>query len=83
LVRGFASGQEFLAAAPTLGSGCLIVDVRMPGMDGLELQHRLVQGGFYFPITVMTGYGDIPPCGTGDEGGCCRFRRETIRLSDC
>ena len=60
LVRGFASAQKFLATAPTLGPGCLIVDVRMPEMDGLELQHRLVQGGFYLPIILMTGHGDIP-----------------------
>jgi two-component system, LuxR family, response regulator FixJ len=73
LVRGFASGQEFLAAAPTLGPGCLVVDVRMPGMDGLELQHRLVQGGFCFPIIIMTGHGDIPLAVKAMKAGAADF----------
>src|SRR5205085_2783554 len=42
--RTFASAQEFIAAAPTLRPGCLIADIRMPGMDGLEMQQRLIAG---------------------------------------
>jgi two-component system, LuxR family, response regulator FixJ len=72
-VRAFGSGQEFLAAAPTLGPGCLIIDVRMPGMDGLEVQARLAEGGFDFPIIVMTGHGDIPLAVKAMKAGAADF----------
>jgi two-component system, LuxR family, response regulator FixJ len=73
LVRAFASGQEFLAAAPTLSSGCLIVDIQMPGMDGLELQARLATDGFDFPIIVMTGPGDGPSAVKAMKAGAADF----------
>jgi two-component system response regulator FixJ len=59
-VRCFASGRAFLRAAPSLGPGCLIVDVRMPKMDGLELQRRLGERQWSTPVIVMTGHGDVP-----------------------
>jgi two-component system, LuxR family, response regulator FixJ len=59
-VSSFASAQEFLAAAPSLPSGCLIADIRMPGMTGLELQRRLNQRALHFPTIVITGHGDVP-----------------------
>jgi two-component system response regulator FixJ len=58
-VKGFASALEFLAAAPSLPVGCLIVDIRMPVMDGLELQECLNTGGLEFPMIVITGHGDV------------------------
>ena len=59
-VSSFASAQEFLAAAPSLPAGCLIADIRMPGMTGLELQHRLNELALNFPTIVVTGHGDVP-----------------------
>ena len=59
-VRTFELAGDFLAAAPTLRPGCLIADIRMPGMDGLELQQHLVERGFRFPLIVITGHGDVP-----------------------
>jgi two-component system, LuxR family, response regulator FixJ len=59
-VRSFATATEFLAAAPTLRPGCLVSDVRMPQMDGLELQQRLSERALSFPLIVITGHGDIP-----------------------
>jgi two-component system, LuxR family, response regulator FixJ len=59
-VSSFASAQEFLAAAPSLPAGCLIADIRMPGMTGLELQHRLNEQALNFPTIVITGHGDVP-----------------------
>jgi two-component system response regulator FixJ len=59
-VRGFASGQDFLDATLTAQPGCLIADVRMPGMDGFELQRRLAERKNTMPVIVITGHGDIP-----------------------
>lgn len=58
-VRDFASAQSFLSD-PELRGGCLIVDIRMPGMGGLELQEELVRRKANIPVIVMTGHGDVP-----------------------
>jgi len=58
-VRGFASPQEFLAVAGTIGFGCVLVDLQMPGMDGLELKKRLNQRNIDLPVVVVTGHGDV------------------------
>jgi len=58
-VRDFASAQSFLSDADLQG-GCLIVDVRMPGMGGLELQEELVRRKASIPVIVVTGHGDVP-----------------------
>ncbi|MGA8759193.1 MAG: response regulator FixJ [Stellaceae bacterium] len=59
-VASFASACKFLTAAPTLPAGCVIADIRMPGMDGLELRERLAAAGLAFPMIVITGHGDVP-----------------------
>ena len=59
-VRTYNSATAFLAAMPTLGPGCVLTDVRMPGLDGLELQRRLAGFGARLPVIVMTGHGDVP-----------------------
>ena len=59
LCRSFSSAPEFLRAAPTLRPGCLIADIRMPGMDGLELQRLLVERALHFPLIIVTGHGDV------------------------
>ena len=59
-VRTFALARGFLEAARTLRPGCLVADIRMPEMDGLELQQRLIEQDFSFPLIVITGHGDIP-----------------------
>jgi two-component system, LuxR family, response regulator FixJ len=59
-VSSFASAQEFLAAAASLMPGCLIADMRMPGMTGLELQQRLNELALAFPTIIITGHGDVP-----------------------
>jgi two-component system response regulator FixJ len=60
VVKSFGSALDFLAAAPALPIGCLIVDIRMPEMDGLELQERLKALALGFPMIVITGHADVP-----------------------
>lgn len=55
----YSSARDFLERCPLSASGCLIVDVRMPEMSGLELQLRLRERGFNLQTIIMTGYGDI------------------------
>jgi two-component system, LuxR family, response regulator FixJ len=59
-VHGFASVEEFLSAIPSLAPGCVISDIRMPGMSGIELLEKLAPRGRRFPVVVMTGYGEVP-----------------------
>ena len=61
-VQTYASAEQFLDAYPSVsaGVGCLILDVRMQGMSGLELQERLIADGVALPIIFVTGHGDVP-----------------------
>lgn len=56
----YASAQDFLDAYDPARPGCLVLDVRMPGMSGLELQERLAGEGVSLPVIVVSGYGDVP-----------------------
>ena len=56
----YASGPEFLQVAETLQNGCIVTDVRMPEMSGLELVRRLKERGVTLPVIVITGHGDVP-----------------------
>lgn len=59
-VETFASASEYLAKTPYLGATCLVLDVRLPGLDGLGLQRQLLEGGRMEQIVFITGHGDIP-----------------------
>jgi FixJ family two-component response regulator len=59
-VEVFASAAEYLARVPHLGPACLVLDVRLPGLDGLNLQRQLMEEGRMERIVFITGYGDIP-----------------------
>ena len=69
----FESASAFLKAAPTLVDGCVLVDVRMPGMGGLELQKQLKSLGFKLPIIVMTLKGDMETAVRAMKGGAVDF----------
>jgi two-component system response regulator FixJ len=56
----YATPFAVLAATAALSAGCMLLDVRMPGLDGLELLKRLNQVGVHLPVIVMTGQGDVP-----------------------
>lgn len=59
-VKAYGSGLDLLKDAKKLGRGCILLDIRMPGMDGLEVQEALKQAGVGLPVIIMTGHGDIP-----------------------
>lgn len=59
-VETYESAPAFLAAVKTLASGCVITDVRMPEMSGIDLLRRLREGGSDVPVIVITGHGDVP-----------------------
>ncbi|QHO76827.1 DNA-binding response regulator [Bradyrhizobium sp. CCBAU 051011] len=59
-VRLFDSAQAFLSEVATLEAGCVVTDVRMPGIDGMELMRRLNSSSRKLPVIVMTGHGDEP-----------------------
>jgi len=56
----FASAEQFLQRKPSAGSGCLILDVNLPGISGVEFQQRLRSAGVHIPIVFVTAHGDIP-----------------------
>ena len=58
-VRTYESGIHLLKGAPNLESGCILLDIRMPGMDGLEVQAALRDKGVTLPVIIMTGHGDV------------------------
>jgi two-component system response regulator FixJ len=58
-VSPFESALSFLDALPTIEFGCVVSDVRMPGIDGIELLKRLKAGGNLLPVVIMTGHGDV------------------------
>jgi FixJ family two-component response regulator len=69
----FDSAEAFLAQFDRRRHGCLVVDVRMTGMSGVELQEHLKQEGVELPVIVITGYGDIPTAVQAMRGGARMF----------
>lgn len=59
-IRSYASGIDLLKEAKSLDVGCILLDIRMPGMDGLEVQQALKEAGVSLPVIIMTGHGDVP-----------------------
>ena len=76
-VTAYESAGRFLAAAP-FAVGCLLTDVRMPGMDGLELQQRLRELGARLPVIVMTGAADVPVAVRAMKTGAVDFLEKPV-----
>ena len=72
-VETFSGAGEFLDAYQPDRLGCLITDIRMPGMSGLELQERLTEEGYHIPVIVLTGFGDVPAAVRALKGGAVDF----------
>ena len=81
-VRTFASAKEFLDHAAVQGPGCLVLDVRLPGADGLDLQAELVRTGLQIPIIFMTGHGSIPLTVRAMKAGAVEFLTKPARPGD-
>ena len=67
------SAEAFLATGDRLPADCLLLDLRMPGMDGLELQRRLREKGDAIPIVILTGHGDVPVAVAAMKAGALDF----------
>ena len=77
-----ASVSEFLAAKKPDAPGCLVLDVRMPGISGLDFQERLSGLGIHLPVILMTGHGDIPMSVRGMKAGAVDFLTKPFRDQD-
>lgn len=81
-VETFASAQEFLGAKRPDAPACLVLDVRMPGLSGLDLQLKLRDGGIPIPIIFITGHGDIPMSVRAMKAGAHEFLTKPVRGQD-
>lgn len=80
--RLYASPQEFLQAAQPDVDACLVLDVRLPGISGLDFQQQLLQAGIGLPVVFMTGFGDVPMCAQGMKAGAVDFLSKPFRDQD-
>jgi FixJ family two-component response regulator len=81
-VETFASAQEFLGAKRPDAPACLVLDVRMPELSGLDLQLKLRDGGIPIPIIFITGHGDIPMSVRAMKEGAYEFLTKPVRGQD-
>jgi FixJ family two-component response regulator len=81
-VQAFASSREFLAREPTAGPSCLVLDVRMPGITGLELQQTLARAVHEIPIIFITGHGDISMSVGAMKAGAVDFLPKPFAAKD-
>ena len=80
--QAFASAQEFLTSFDPGRTGCLVLDIRMPGMSGLELQDALNARGALLPIIFITGHGDVPMAVEAMQHGAMDFLQKPFRDQD-
>ena len=77
-VKVFGSGREFLDAYKADEGGCLVLDLQMPELDGLEVQKRLSQRGISLPIIFLTAHGDVPACSQAFKAGAFEFLEKPV-----
>lgn len=73
IVKTYKDGIDFLEAVTSEMEGCILLDVRMPGMDGLAVQAALKQRGIKMPVIILTGHGDVPVAVEAMKGGAIEF----------
>lgn len=81
-VEAFASAQDFLGSTRRDVPGCLVLDVRLPGLSGLDLQKRMAEADLEIPIIFITGYGDIPMTVRAMKAGAVEFLTKPFHDQD-
>src|SRR5215472_2297770 len=81
-VETFASAAEFLQSKLPDAPGCLVLDVRLPGLSGLDFQTELAKAGIGIPIIFITGHGDIPMSVKAIKAGAVEFLTKPFREQD-
>jgi FixJ family two-component response regulator len=80
--QSFASTQEFMLSERLDAPGCLVLDIRLPGRSGLELQRELAKSNIRLPIVFITGHGDVPMSVTAMKAGAIEFLTKPFRDQD-
>lgn len=80
--RTYATARDFFATSVSDAPGCLVVDIRLPDMNGLDLQVQLTQTGVRLPVVMMTGYGDIPMSVRAMKYGAVDFLEKPFKDQD-
>jgi FixJ family two-component response regulator len=78
MVQSFASAVEFLERSHPDQPACLVTDLQMPGLSGLDLQKRMAEAGLDIPIIFLTGHGDIPATVQAMKGGALEFLTKPV-----
>ncbi len=78
----FGTAQEFLSSARSDGPSCLILDVRLPGISGLDLQHELKRGKVSIPVIFLTAHADVPMSVKAMKSGAVEFLTKPFRQQD-
>ena len=81
-VETYAAAQDFLRDCPRNPAGCLVLDVQMPGLSGLDLQSELNHAGIHLPIIFLTGHGDIPTSVRAMKAGAVEFLTKPVSDSE-
>src|SRR5215469_4461559 len=80
--EAYATANEFLQRKRSDGPSCLVLDVRLPGVSGLDLQRKLAETGVQIPIIFITGYGDVPMTVRAMKSGAVEFLTKPFRGQD-
>ena len=80
--RAYSSVAAFLAAKHPDAPGCLVLDVRLPGISGLDFQAQLAEKGIHLPVVLMSGHGDVPMSVQGMKAGAVDFLMKPFRAQD-
>jgi FixJ family two-component response regulator len=78
----FGTAQDFLRSKRSEGPSCLVLDIRLPGVNGLDFQHQLVDAGILIPVIFITGHGDIPMTVKAMKSGAVEFLTKPFRDQD-
>ena len=81
-VETFGSSHEFMLRKPSDAPACLVLDVRLPGLSGLDLQRELNESNIHIPVIFMTGHGDIPMSVRAMKNGALGFLTKPVRGQD-